>query len=270
MHAARGCLPLIQLMSAHRVEICRVLYRAYFTNTLYILPSAYIAICTPWLSHPHILHTPSTLKICIYAACVDEIRKHARITSFWHFLALKVKIMSHRTQNCLRVYLWFLFFNCILVVFVIVFQKPSFSRKLLFTLGAIVKSTPIPMRSIYVVSQRCWICVSLWANLAFEFPLFKMKCSYMPLHCNSELETCFTVRANHLFSVIAEMFARQQFRFQGEGFRTFCAWKITMASQMIFHLFFCFKSFCANFTWMNLNVPCTFLTQKDVTWLVSI
>ena len=58
MHAARGCLPLIQLMSAHRVEICRVLYRAYFTNTLYILPSAYIAICTPWLSHPHILHIP--------------------------------------------------------------------------------------------------------------------------------------------------------------------------------------------------------------------
>ena len=84
MHATRGCLPLIQLMSAHRVEICRVLYRAYFTNTLFILPSAYIAICTPWLSHPHILHTPSTFKICIYAACVDEIRKYAHIscTSF--------------------------------------------------------------------------------------------------------------------------------------------------------------------------------------------
>ena len=94
MHAARGCLPLIQLMSAHRVEICRVLYRAYFTNTLYILPSAYIAICTPWLSHPHILHTPSTLKICIYAACVDEIRKHAHMhiaQVFWHFLALQSK-----------------------------------------------------------------------------------------------------------------------------------------------------------------------------------
>ena len=99
MHAARGCHPL-QLMSAHRVEICRVLYRAYFTNTLYILPSAYIAICTPWLSHPHILHTPSTLKICIYAASVDEIRKYAQIvcTSFLTLFGIAVKIMLHRAQ----------------------------------------------------------------------------------------------------------------------------------------------------------------------------
>ena len=133
MPAARGCLPLIQLMSAHRVEICWVLYRAYFTNTLYILPSAYIAICTPWLSHPHILHTPSTLKICIYAASVDEIRKHARITNFLTLFGIAVKIMLHRTQNCSLIFLWFLFFNCILVIPAIVFQKPSFSRKLLFT-----------------------------------------------------------------------------------------------------------------------------------------
>ena len=217
-----------------------------------------------------ITHTlyAQNLHICYMCWLNQETCTHARV--YDTFFGIAVKIMLYRTRKCSLVCLWFPFFNCFLVIFVIVFQKPSFSRKLLFTLDAIVKSTAIPMRIIYVVSQRCWICVSLRANLAFEFPLFKMKCSYMPLHCNSELETCFTVRANHLFSVIAEMFARQQFRFQGEGFRTFCAWKITMASQMIFHLFFCFKSFCANFTWMNLNVPCTFLTQKDVTWLVSI
>ena len=77
--------------------------------------------------------------------------------------------------------------------FVFVFQKPSFSRILLFTLDAIVKSTAIPMRSIYVVSQRCRICVSLRANLAFEFPFFEMKCSNMPLQ---KLETFSTERAN--------------------------------------------------------------------------
>ena len=209
MHAARGCLPLIQLMSAHRVEICWVLYRAYFTNTLYILPSAYIAICTPWLSHPHILHTPSSLKICICAACVDEIRKHAHIacTSFWQFFGIAFKMMLHRKQNCSLVYLWFPFFNCLLVILVIVFQKPSFSRKLLFTRSAIVKSTPISVRGICVVSQRCRICVSLRANVAFEFPLFEMKCSNMSLHLNRKLETFFAECANHILSIVARMFA---------------------------------------------------------------
>ena len=126
--------------------------------------------------------------------------------------------MLYRTRKCSLVCLWFPFFNCFLVIFVIVFQKPSFSRKLLFTLDAIVKSTAIPMRSIYVVSQRCWICVSLRANLAFEFPLFEMKCSYMSLHFKRKLEAFFAECANHLFSIVAGMFARQQFRFQGEGF----------------------------------------------------
>ena len=126
-----------------------------------------------------ITHTlyAQNLHICYMCWLNQETCTHARV--YDTFFGIAVKIMLYRTRKCSLVCLWFPFFNCFLVIFVIVFQKPSFSRKLLFTLDAIVKSTAIPMRSIYVVSQRCRICVSLRANLAFENPLFEMKCSNM-------------------------------------------------------------------------------------------
>ena len=115
MHAARGSLPLIQLMSAHRVEICWVLYRAYFTNTLYILPSAYIAICTPWLSHAYITHTlyAQNLHICCMCwwnqkTCTHRMHKFSDTFRQLYYIRHKIAHLSTSGFLSSIVSLWYL------------------------------------------------------------------------------------------------------------------------------------------------------------------